>query len=147
LNIRVRISPVLIVAVTILVDLTGFGMIIPLIPFYATRLGASPTSIGVLVSSFSIMQVLFSPILGRISDSVGRRPVLLFSILTSFASFALFAVATSFEVLVVRIHPQSNVRKTTGVKRLIAEIAKRIQGEYPDLIVGKTSVPTYLDRE
>lgn len=60
----------------------------------------------------------------------------------------LFALVNSREDgLVVRIHPQSNVRKTTGVKRLIAEIAKRIQGENPDLIVGKTNVASYLDRE
>jgi MFS family permease len=79
----------------------GFGMIIPLIPFYAISLGASPSSIGILIASFSLMQVLFSPILGRISDHIGRRPVLLLSILTSLVSFILFTLADSFIILLL----------------------------------------------
>lgn len=96
-----RISPILILAITVAVDMIGFGMIIPLIPFYAITLGASPSSIGILIASFSLMQVLFSPILGRISDHIGRRPVLLLSILTSLVSFILFTLADSFIILLL----------------------------------------------
>ena len=94
-------SPILVLVVTTLVDMTGFGMIIPLLPFYAARLNAGPTSLGVLLASFSIMQFIFSPLLGRWSDRVGRRPVLILSILTSIASFALFTVAESLIVLLL----------------------------------------------
>jgi predicted MFS family arabinose efflux permease len=95
------ISPILVIAITIFIDMTGFGMIIPLIPFLATSLDAGPSSIGILLASFSIMQFIFSPILGRLSDRMGRRPVLILSILTSIASFALFAVANSFPLLLL----------------------------------------------
>jgi multidrug resistance protein len=98
---RLKFSPLLILAITVAVDMTGFGMIIPLIPFYATSLGASPSSIGVMLASFAVMQVIFSPLLGRISDRIGRRPVLLISILTSIGSFILFTLANSFLILLL----------------------------------------------
>jgi predicted MFS family arabinose efflux permease len=81
--------------------MTGFGMIIPLIPFYAQRLAAGPAGIGVLLTSFSLMQFLFSPALGQISDSRGRRPTLIFSILTSIGSFVLFTLANSYLMLLL----------------------------------------------
>lgn len=95
------LSPTLIVIITIFVDLTGFGMIIPLLPFYVTTFEAGPAALGILLTSFSIMQFIFSPILGKISDKVGRRPVLLLSILTSVGSFILFALANSFLILLL----------------------------------------------
>jgi len=98
---RFSLSPAVIVVITIFVDLTGFGMILPLLPFYVTTFEAGPAALGILLTSFSIMQFLFSPLLGRISDRVGRRPVLLLSILTSIASFVLFALATSFLLLLL----------------------------------------------
>ena len=81
--------------------MTGFGMIIPLIPFYAQRLAAGPAGIGVLLTSFSLMQFLSSPALGQISDSRGRRPTLIFSILTSIGSFVLFTLANSYLMLLL----------------------------------------------
>jgi len=95
------LSPINVIVLTVLVDMTGFGIIIPLIPFYAQRLGSGPSGIGVLLASFSVMQLIFSPLLGRISDSRGRRPVLLFSILTSVGSFLLFTFAESFILLLL----------------------------------------------
>ncbi len=94
-------SPTLIVVITIFVDLTGFGMIIPLLPFYVTTFNAGPAALGILLTSFSIMQFIFSPILGNISDKVGRRPVLLLSILTSVVSFVMFALANSYLILLL----------------------------------------------
>jgi DHA1 family tetracycline resistance protein-like MFS transporter len=73
------LSPTLVVTMTIFIDITGFGIVIPLLPFYAETFQAGGTALGVLVASFAIMQFIFSPILGRVSDKTGRRPVLLLS--------------------------------------------------------------------
>jgi DHA1 family tetracycline resistance protein-like MFS transporter len=98
---RWGLSPTFVVFMTIFIDITGFGMIIPLLPFYAETFQAGPAALGVLVVSFSMMQFIFSPILGRFSDNAGRRPVLLLSILTSSVSFILFALANSFLMLLL----------------------------------------------
>jgi multidrug resistance protein len=87
--------------VTVLIDMTGFGMIIPLIPFYAQRFSSNAAGIGILLASYSIMQLLFSPVLGQISDEKGRRPVLIFSVLTSVGSFALFTFASNYFLLLL----------------------------------------------
>lgn len=70
---RLGLSPVFVIFLTILIDLTGYGIIIPLMPFYAAVFQAGPSGLGLLLSSFSIMQFIFSPILGRFSDKVGRK--------------------------------------------------------------------------
>lgn len=89
------------VFLTILLDLIGFGMILPLLPFYAQELHASPFKIGLLFSSYSLTQLLFAPLLGRLSDRVGRRPVLLASIAGGAASYLLFALAPTYGVLLL----------------------------------------------
>ena len=86
---------------TILLDLIGFGMILPLLTFYAQEFQATPLQIGLLFSSYSLTQLLFAPLLGRLSDRVGRRPVLLGSIAGSVLSYALFAAAPSYAVLLL----------------------------------------------
>ena len=95
------LSPINVIMLTVLVDMTGFGMIIPLIPFYAQRFASGASGIGILLASFSVMQLIFSPLLGRISDTRGRKPVLLFSILTSIGSFLFFTFANSYLVLLL----------------------------------------------
>lgn len=89
------------VFLTILLDLIGFGMILPLLPFYAQELQATPFQIGLLFSSYSLAQLTFAPLLGRLSDRAGRRPVLLGSIAGSAASYLLFAGASSYAVLLL----------------------------------------------
>jgi multidrug resistance protein len=89
------------VFLTILLDLIGFGMILPLLPFYAQEFHASPLRIGLLFSSYSLTQLLFAPLLGSLSDRVGRRPVLLASIAGSVVSYLLFALAPSYGVLLL----------------------------------------------
>jgi DHA1 family tetracycline resistance protein-like MFS transporter len=89
------------VFLTVLLDLIGFGMLLPLLPFYAEKLHASPAAIGLLFSSYSLTQLLFSPLLGRLSDRVGRRPLMLVSILGSAAAHLMFAFAGSFALLVL----------------------------------------------
>lgn len=68
------------VFLTIFLDLLGFGIIIPIQPFYAEAFGASPTQVTWLGAAYSVMQFLFVPLWGRLSDRVGRRPVVLASI-------------------------------------------------------------------
>ena len=69
-NQRFGIAPTSVILITLFIDLTGFGMIIPLLPFYAQTFHAGPTALGILVTSFSVMQFLFSPLLGKLSDRV-----------------------------------------------------------------------------
>ena len=95
------LSPINVIMLTVLIDMTGFGMIIPLIPFYAQRFASGASGIGILLASFSVMQLIFSPLLGKISDTRGRKPVLLFSILTSIGSFFLFTYANSYLMLLL----------------------------------------------
>ena len=94
-------SPLLVIFLTVFIDLLGFGIIIPLLPFYAEHFGASALMVGLLSTSFSVAQFLFAPFWGRLSDRIGRRPVILLGLLGSAVSYALFAVATSLAALFV----------------------------------------------
>jgi DHA1 family tetracycline resistance protein-like MFS transporter len=87
------------VFLAILLDLIGFGMILPLIPFYAERFQASPLEIGLVFASYSLAQLLVAPPLGRLSDRYGRRPLMLLSIAGSVAANLMFAWATSLVML------------------------------------------------
>lgn len=83
-------SPLFLIWVTVFVDLVGFGMIIPILPLYAERQGASEIQVGLLLASYSLMQFIFAPILGAWSDRVGRKPVLAASLYgTAIASIAM----------------------------------------------------------
>jgi DHA1 family tetracycline resistance protein-like MFS transporter len=88
-----------IVAMTMFLDLLGFGIIIPLMPHFARTFGATPLAYGLLAASYSLMQFLFVPVWGRLSDRVGRRPVLLISIAGSVLSFLLLGAAGSLGML------------------------------------------------
>ena len=70
-------TPLLIIFVTVFIDLLGFGIVLPLLPRYATAFDATKAELGMLMASFSAMQFLFAPLWGRLSDRIGRRPVLL----------------------------------------------------------------------
>ncbi len=85
----------------VFVDLLGFGMVIPVMPIYAEHLGASEAATGWLSTGYSLMQFVFAPIWGRLSDRVGRRPVLLVSIAMTAVAFLLYGVAATFAVLLV----------------------------------------------
>ncbi|HYW07586.1 MAG TPA: MFS transporter, partial [Longimicrobium sp.] len=86
-------SPLAIVFVTVLLDLVGFGIVIPLLPLYAQGFGAGPVTVAGLLAIYSAMQFLFAPWWGRVSDRVGRRPVLLVGLFGSALSYALCGVA------------------------------------------------------
>jgi MFS transporter, DHA1 family, tetracycline resistance protein len=91
--------PLLIIFLTIFVNLVGFGIIIPLLPFYAETFGASPLVIGLLFAVFSLCQLVAAPALGDLSDRIGRRPILIFSLAGTVVSFVMLAVAHSVAML------------------------------------------------
>ncbi|MDC0714919.1 MFS transporter [Stigmatella sp. ncwal1] len=83
----------------VVLDLIGFGILIPQLGVYGVKFGASAFTAGLLVSVYSLMQLVFAPVLGRLSDRYGRRPVLLVSLAGSLAGYVLFAFAHSLPLL------------------------------------------------
>ncbi len=83
----------------VFVDLLGFSLILPLLPFYAETFGASATMVGFLVASYAVAQLFGAPILGGLSDRYGRRPVLFVSIVGTAIGFLLFGLAHSLWML------------------------------------------------
>jgi DHA1 family tetracycline resistance protein-like MFS transporter len=94
-------TPLVIIFITVFIDLLGFGIIIPLLPFYAESFGASAFTIGLLGTSFSLMQFLFSPVWGRWSDRIGRKPIILVGLMGSCLSYLGLALSTSLTLLFV----------------------------------------------
>ena len=87
-------SPLMLIFLTVVLDLIGFGIILPVLPLFAREAtGNNEVMIGILMASYSAMQFLFVPVLGRLSDRVGRKPVLLASVLGSCFSYLLMAYA------------------------------------------------------
>ncbi len=85
----------LVIVLTLIVNLIGFGIMIPLLPLYARSFGASETVIGLVIAMFSLSQLVASPALGALSDRIGRRPVLLLSLIGTAVSFVMMALARS----------------------------------------------------
>src|SRR5919201_5061134 len=92
-----RRSPLLVIFITVFIDLVGFGIVIPVLPFYVegTKFNASPRMVGLLFASYSIMQLIFTPVLGRLSDKYGRRPVLFLSLLGTSLGFFIIGFANA----------------------------------------------------
>ncbi|MBF0157999.1 MAG: MFS transporter [Magnetococcales bacterium] len=90
-----------IIFVTVLLDLLGFGMVLPLLPLYAAdpRFNASPIEIGWLMAIYSLMQFLFTPLWGRLSDRIGRRPVLIIGLFGSSLSYLMYGLGNSLTML------------------------------------------------
>lgn len=85
---------------TMAVVMLGFGIIIPILPFYAENLGANGTALGVLMAIFSVMQFIFSPIWGGLSDRIGRKPVILIGVLGNALAQLFFGLSTSLWMLI-----------------------------------------------
>ena len=96
-----RKASLLVLFITVFVDLIGFGMVIPFLSFYAHEYGASGVVVGAVVGVYSIMQFFFAPFWGRLSDRVGRRPVLLVSLAASCSGYLLFGFAHGLTLLFV----------------------------------------------
>ena len=94
-----RQSPLLPIFLIVMVDVLGLTIILPLLPFYAERLGASPTLVGLLVSTYAACQLIAGPVLGQISDRMGRRPLLLVSQMGTFIGFLILAWAGTLWVV------------------------------------------------
>ena len=88
-----------IILLTVFISMIGFGIVIPVLPLYAERYGASGLQIGLLVATFSICQFVFAPVIGRFSDRFGRRPVLLVSVLGAALGFFIMGWAGSLWML------------------------------------------------
>lgn len=94
-------SPTAILFMAVLVDMLGFGIVIPVLPFYALELGAGPLVVTLLIASFSAMQMAASPIWGRVSDRRGRRPLIIAGLFASSVSYLIFGLANSIALLLV----------------------------------------------
>lgn len=94
-------SPLILMALTILIDFTGFGLIIPLLPFWAQRLGANAVGVGLILTVYAVAQFIFTPLLGSLSDRYGRRPIIIASLLIETISLMLTALAGSLPLLLL----------------------------------------------
>lgn len=96
-----RHGSLLVIFLTVFIDLLGFGMVLPLLPIYAEQFGTDESGVmlALLMSSFSIMQFIFAPLWGRLSDRVGRRPVLMVGLVGSIIFYTLFGIATVMKSL------------------------------------------------
>lgn len=101
--------------ITAFVDMLGLAMIIPLLPFYATKMGASATIVGVLIAAFSIAQLASAPLWGKFSDRYGRRPALLAGLLISAAAYVIFGYASTLWLLLLSRVVQGFGGGTIGV--------------------------------
>jgi MFS transporter, DHA1 family, tetracycline resistance protein len=91
-----------VIFLTIFIDLMGFGILIPILPTFASKeLGVSDLGIGLLIAVFSLMQFIFNPVLGKLSDKIGRRPVILVTQSMTAISYVIFAFSGSFTLLLI----------------------------------------------
>jgi MFS family permease len=96
-----KTSRLAILFVSVLVDMIGFGIVLPLLPFYAEEFGATPLQVTLLIASYSAMQFLAVPLWGRVSDRLGRRPFIVAGLFASAVSYLLFGLAESLLMLFV----------------------------------------------
>jgi multidrug resistance protein len=94
-------SPLMIVFMTVLLNLIGFGMVIPLLPFYAMHFGADAFIVGSLTATFSLSQLIFTPMMGALSDRIGRRPIILLGLLVNAIAFIVTGIAGALWVLFI----------------------------------------------
>ena len=110
---------------TVALDLIGFGIVLPILPLYAERFGASATTIGILLSTFSIAQLLLAPVWGRISDRVGRKPVILISLFGTAAGSFLTGAAGSLPILFLgRLVDGASGASVSVAQAAVADVAE-----------------------
>jgi multidrug resistance protein len=116
-------SPLLSIFLIVLVDVLGLTIILPLLPFYAESMGASPHVVGLLVSAYAVCQLIAGPPLGHLSDRVGRRPVLLVSQIGTCIGFIILGLAQSlWLVFVARIIDGLTAGNLTVAQAYIADV-------------------------
>lgn len=94
-------SPLFLMALTIFIDFTGFGLVIPLLPFWAEHLGAGPLGVGLILTTYALAQFVCTPVLGALSDRYGRKRIIFISLCVEVIAFALTALANSLPMLLV----------------------------------------------
>lgn len=124
------------------VDMIGFGMVLPLLPYYALELHATPEQIGVIIASFSIAQLVFAPAWGRVSDRYGRRPALLVGLSAAAVAYVVFGFADSIWLLLASRIIQGAGGGTTGVAQ--AYVADTIEPVDRAKALGWLSASTSL---
>lgn len=126
-----RKSPLVPIFLIVLVDILGYTIMMPLLPFYAQHYGASPFAVGFLLASYGFCQMLAGPVLGRISDQIGRRPVLIVSQIGTFAGFLLLGFARDLRLIfIARIIDGLTAGNLSVAQAYIADVtepAKRTQ--------------------
>lgn len=109
---------------TVALDLVGFGIIVPILGRYAERFGANGLQVGLMFASFSVAQMVFAPILGRISDKVGRKPVIVFSLIgTAVGSFVTGAAGALWVLFLGRILDGASGASVAVAQGAVADIA------------------------
>lgn len=136
------LGKLLVLMITAFVDMVGLLMVVPLLPFYALDLGGAGLIVGVLVSSFSLAQLISAPLWGRVSDRYGRRPALLAGLVFSAAAYVVFAFATSLWLLLLSRLIQGAGGGTTGV--IQAYVADATEPENRARSLGWISAATNL---
>ena len=110
-------SPLFVIFLTVFIDMVGFGIIIPVLPLYAEHFHATPIEIGWLTGIYSGMQIIFMPILGRLSDRFGRRPILIVSIAGTALGFLLMGMGDLAPAVVRRAHHRRRRPAATSRRR------------------------------
>jgi MFS family permease len=130
-------SPLLPIFLIVLVDVLGFTIILPLLPFYSERLGAAPTMVGAIVSMYAICQLISGPILGQLSDKFGRRPILLVSQLGTLAGFFVLAFSTQlWMVFFARALDGATAGNLTTAQAYISDVTKPEERTKSFAIIG-----------
>lgn len=118
-------KPLIVIFQTIFLDLLGFGLVLPLLPLYAERFGATPFKVTAISASYSLMQFLFVPLWGRLSDRIGRRPILLISIAGGFVSYLMMGFTRSLTgLLIARILSGIAGANLSAAQAVIADVTK-----------------------
>lgn len=107
--------------------MVGFGIVIPIMPFFVTDLGGGPATLGLFLAAFSLMQFIFAPMWGRLSDQIGRRPILLIGVLGYAVTFVLFGLANKlWMVFVIRV--LAGIVSSATLPTSMAYIADTLEG-------------------
>ncbi len=132
-----RNSPLLPIFLIVLVDVLGMTIILPLLPFYAERMGASAFVVGLLVASYAACQLVAGPILGQFSDRVGRRPVLVISQIGTFIGFLILARANVLWVVFLsRIIDGLTAGNLSIAQAYIADVTKPSERSKSFAVIG-----------
>ncbi len=130
-------SPLLPIFLIVVVDILGFTIVLPLLPFYAEQRGASPTMVGMLVAVYAVCQLISGPILGQLSDRFGRRPVLLLSQAGTLAGFVMMALAGSlWMVFLARAIDGATAGNLSTAQAYISDVTKPEERARSFAIIG-----------